>query len=100
VETGHENAVYELTGDIAWDYGDLAAAIGEVVGREVSYQQVEPAEHLRILVDAGLPEELAAFLVAVDGNVRDGLLAETTPTLRELIGRPTTPLLEGLLRLA
>ena len=96
VETGHENRVYELTGDVAWDYDELAAATGEVLGREVRYQQVEAAEHLRILMGAGLPEELAGFLVAIDQNVRDGLLAETTPTLRELIGRPTTPLVEGL----
>jgi NAD(P)H dehydrogenase (quinone) len=96
IETGHENRVYELTGDTAWNYDALATAISEVVGRDVSYQRVEPAEHLRILVEAGLPEELAGFLVAIDGNVRDGLLAETTSTLRDLIGRPTTPLLEGL----
>jgi NAD(P)H dehydrogenase (quinone) len=96
VETGHENRVYELTGDTAWDYAELAAAAGQVVGREVSYQQVDAAEHLRTLTEAGLPQDLAGFLVAVDGNIRDGLLAETTPTLRELIARPTTPLVDGL----
>lgn len=100
VETGHENRVYELTGDVAWNYDELAAAIGDVVGRAVRYQEVEGAEHLRILTEAGLPAELAGFLVAIDKDIRDGLLAETTPTLSELIGRPTTPLVAGLRALA
>lgn len=96
VETGHENTVYELTGDTSWDYDELASAAGEVLGREVTYQQVDAAEHRRLLHGAGLPEELVGFLVAIDGGIRDGLLAETTATLLELIGRPTTPLVEGL----
>ncbi|MDP9164510.1 MAG: SDR family oxidoreductase [Actinomycetota bacterium] len=96
VGTGHENKVYELTGDTSWDYDELAAAAGEVLGREVTYQQVDAAEHRRLLHGAGLPEELVGFLVAIDAGIRDGLLAETTATLSELIGRPTTRLVEGL----
>jgi len=34
--------------------------------------------------------------VALDGNIRDGLLSETSGDLARLIGRATTPLAEGL----
>ncbi|RXR28111.1 SDR family oxidoreductase [Oerskovia turbata] len=91
-----EGGVHELSGDVAWDHPYLAATIGEIVGREVVYQDVTPEAHLQILLDAGLDEGTAGFVVALDGNTRDGLLAATSGELSRLLGRPTTPLAEGL----
>lgn len=93
---GHEGAVYELSGDVAWTYTDLAAAIAEISGTPVEWKNVSSEEHLAILTGAGLDEGTAGFVVALDGNIRDGLLAETSGDLARLIGRPTTPLVEGL----
>ncbi|PVU81458.1 NAD(P)-dependent oxidoreductase (plasmid) [Cellulomonas sp. WB94] len=94
--TGHDGAVYELSGDTAWDFAELAAAISQVIGRDVVYRSVTPAERLAGLLAAGLDEGTAQFVVALEGNTRDGLLAETTGDLARLIGRPTTPLVDGL----
>ncbi|HEY0951862.1 NAD(P)H-binding protein, partial [Nocardioides sp.] len=33
---GHDGAAYELTGDEAWTFADLAGAFGDALGREVS----------------------------------------------------------------
>ncbi|MCS5719139.1 SDR family oxidoreductase [Herbiconiux sp. CPCC 205763] len=93
---GHEGAVYELSGDVAWTGSDFAAAASEVLGRPVVYRSVSPEEHLAILTDAGLDAGTAGFVVALDGNIRDGLLAETSGELAQLIGHPTTPLVEAL----
>lgn len=93
---GHAGAVYELGGDVAWDFAELAAAIGEVLGREVAYVAQTPEEQAAALTDAGLDAGTVGFLVALDGNIRDGLLGEVTGELSRLIGRPTTPLVEGL----
>ncbi len=93
---GHEGAVYELGGDVAWTFDDLAATVGELLGRPVDYRSVTPDEHVAALREAGLDEGTAGFVVALDGNIRDGALAEVTGTLSELIGRPTTPLAIGL----
>jgi len=94
--SGHEERVYELSGDHAWDYDELAGAVGDVVGREVRYQRLSAADHLAALVAAGVPQEQAEFLVALDANTRDGLLEETSGDLQALISRATTPLLDGL----
>lgn len=91
-----EGGVHELSGDVAWDHPFLAATIGEIVGREVVYQDVTPEVHTQVLRDAGLDEGTAGFVVALDGNTRDGLLAATSDELSRLIGRPTMPLAEGL----
>jgi len=93
---GHEGAIYELSGDVAWTFDELATAVGALAGREVVYRSVTPEEHTSILTGAGLDEGTAEFVVALDGNIRDGELADATSTLAELIGRPTTPLAQGL----
>ncbi|GAB3007258.1 SDR family oxidoreductase [Amycolatopsis acidiphila] len=89
---GHENKVYELSGDVAWTRAELGATLSDVSGKPVTYRDLTPEEHQAALVEAGLPEATAQFVVALDGNTRDGLLAETSGELRQLIGRPTTPI--------
>lgn len=93
---GHEGAVYELSGDVAWSFADLAAAAAEVLGRPVVYRPVPSEQRRAGLLAAGLDEGTAGFVVALEENTRDGLLAETTGDLARLIGRPTTPLAEAL----
>ena len=91
---GHDGAVYELSGDVAWSFDELAAVFGDVLGREVSYQRLTPDEHRAALIGAGLDEGTAGFVVALDGNAAEGLLGVTTGDLSKLIGRPTVPLAE------
>ncbi|MFB7799263.1 SDR family oxidoreductase [Isoptericola sp. NPDC056134] len=92
----HDDAVHELTGDVAWDFDELARTVTELLGRPVTYRSVEPEEQREALLAAGLDEGTAGFLVALDADTRAGLLAETTGVLAGLIGRPTTPLADGL----
>jgi len=93
---GHENSTYELGGDHAWDGSELAAAMAEVLGTPVAYSTLIPEQHAAALAATGLDAGTVGFLVALDGNIHDGLLGETTGELARLIGRPTTPLSEGL----
>lgn len=93
---GHEGRVYELSGDYAWDFKELATALTEIAGREVVYQPVTAAELVEILTSAGLDQGTAGFLAALDADTRAGLLAAVTGDLSGLIGRPTTPLLQAL----
>ncbi|QEE61484.1 SDR family oxidoreductase [Salinibacterium sp. dk2585] len=93
---GHEGAVYEFSGDVAWGYEELARVISSIVEREVTYKRVSPREHRKILTKAGLDIGTAGFIVTLDTNTREGALADATDTLSSLIGRPTTPLAEGL----
>lgn len=95
-EDDHIGEVYELAGDVAWSFDELAAAASEVVGREVRYNPLTTEEHTAALEAAGLDEGTIGFVTALDANIRDGALAETDGTLSRLLGRPTTPLVEGL----
>ena len=89
---GHDDKVYELSSDTAWTYADLAAEIAAVTGTPVTYTDLSPEEHRAALITTGLPEELAGFLVAVEQDIKHGLLGDVTGALRTLTGRPTTPI--------
>ncbi|WP_427385366.1 SDR family oxidoreductase [Janibacter sp. G56] len=94
----HDGAVLELSGDTAWDHDQFADVLTEVVGRPIVYKPVTPGELVEALVGAGLDEGTATFVAALDANIADGALGDATPTLSELIGRPTTPLVDVLRR--
>lgn len=89
---GHAGAVYELSGDTAWTGDDLAALVAQHSGRPVAYENVTPAEHERILIEAGVPEQGAGFAVAIDAAVARGDLGAVNGRLSGLIGRPATPI--------
>ena len=96
LEDGHIGEVYELGGDVAWTYSDLAAAFSEILGREVTYVPLSFDEQVAALRGFGLDEGTVGFVAALDAGIRGGALADTDGTLSRLIGRPTTPLVEGL----
>lgn len=89
---GHENTVYELSGDVAWTFPEFAEQIADVAGRPVEYRDLSQDEYEKSLVDAGLAPETAGFVAALDGNIAAGTLADASGDLRRLIGRPTTPI--------
>ena len=65
LEDGHIGQVYELGGDVAWNYTELAGAIAEVTGREVEYQPLTADEQLAGLQAAGLDEGTAGFVLSL-----------------------------------
>lgn len=93
---GHLGKVYELAGDEAWTFATLAETFAELLGRDVELRSVSSDEHRAILAGAGLPEGAIDFVVGLDASIRGGALADATGELSALIGRPTTPLAEGL----
>ncbi|WP_353944129.1 SDR family oxidoreductase [Streptomyces sp. HUAS MG91] len=93
---GHENRVYELSGDTAWSLAEYAAEVARQSGKDVAYRSVTPAENRAVLVGAGVPAPFADILVDVDAAIEKGLLARGDGDLARLIGRPTTPVAEAI----
>ncbi|MEU4095309.1 SDR family oxidoreductase [Streptomyces sp. NPDC026673] len=90
---GHENAVYELSGDHAWTMAEYAAELARQSGRPVAYTDLPADAFLAVLTGAGLPEPVASIYVDVDvAGTSRGLLEGGGGDLARLIGRPTTPL--------
>lgn len=91
-----QGRVIELAGDSAWSFAEFAAAAGRVLGREVTYRPLTPEQERAALSEAGLDAGTADFVVALNANVREGLLGADTTDLSRLLGRPTVPLEETL----
>jgi len=96
VDDSHNGKVYELSGDTAWDFAEFAAAASAAFGVDVTFESVTPESHTEILTGVGLDAGTAGFVVALDGNIRDGVLGTPTNDLSTLIGRPTTTLAQYL----
>jgi NAD(P)H dehydrogenase (quinone) len=95
--TGHEGKIYELGGDTAWNFHELAQTIGEIIGKPVAYKPVDGAALTAHLKAAGLDDGTVGFLVTLDANIAEGTLSEVTGDLSKLIGRSTTSLKQGLM---
>lgn len=84
--------VYELAGDDAYTLTEFASEVSKVSGQSVSYRNLSEADYRAVLLQAGLPEDLAGFVAAADAAAADGALFENGHDLSRLIGRPTTPM--------
>ncbi|RLV55716.1 SDR family oxidoreductase [Aeromicrobium phragmitis] len=94
--TPHAKPVYELSGDTAWTFEELAKTLSAVTGADAEVRHVSPDEHREALRQAGLPEAAIEFVVGIDAAIARGELGATTGELSALIGRPTTPLHDTL----
>lgn len=93
---GHVGKAYELTGDTAYGYAEIAAEISRQAGKDVAAVNLDPEEYRKTLAGFGLPDFLATGLAAADAKIAEGALAAVTDTLSTLIGRPTTTVAEAV----
>lgn len=88
--------VYELAGVPALTYPEIAAGIGEVIGSEAEYVNLSVEEYQNALEQAGVPAEFAALLAGMDPIIAEGALYSDSTDLQDLIGRPSTSIVEAL----
>lgn len=93
--SGHENTIYELSGELLTQE-ELAAKLGAVIGKEVPVQQVDDSTFAEIMKSAGVPEFIIPFIVNIQKDIREGTLEIESNDFEKLLGRPVTPITEGL----
>jgi uncharacterized protein YbjT (DUF2867 family) len=88
---------YEITGPAAVTMAEVAAALTEVLGRQVSYQDMSDDEFRGLLVENGFPEEAVDIEVILHFAAwRRGDADLVTNTYRELTGQEPTSLAHWL----
>jgi NAD(P)H dehydrogenase (quinone) len=92
---GHENTIYELSGKLLTQE-ELAAAVGNVLGKEVPVQQVDDTTYADIMKGVGVPDFLIPMLVDIQKSIREGTLAIESNDFEKVIGRPATPISQAL----
>jgi len=94
----YENTIYELSGPLA-TYDDFAAALGQVLGHQVSVEHVDDAAYGKSLTGAGLPAFVVSLFVGFASQIRAGALAVESNDFQKILGHPVTPLREALQQL-
>jgi uncharacterized protein YbjT (DUF2867 family) len=93
VEGGEGPRVVELAGQRDWSVGDVAAAVGTLLGKPVKAVGA-PLEAARAgLEQAGVPPELARLYAEMYAGIGRGLVAFERP---DRVTRGSTPLLDAL----
>jgi NAD(P)H dehydrogenase (quinone) len=98
VGSAHDNTIYELSGPPR-TYAELAAAIGHVLDRQVPVEHIDVASYEHMLAGYGLPDFLVELLVDAQRAMRQGALDVKSGDLERLLGRPATPLPDGIARM-
>lgn len=86
--------VYELAGDASYTLTEFAVEIAQQSGKAVRYRNLAEADYHAVLVNAGLPQPVAAMLSDSDTGAVKGGLFDDGRQLSRLIGRATTPMPE------
>lgn len=92
---GHENTVYELGGKLLTQE-ELAGVVAGVLGKDIPVQQVDDSTYVEIMKGVGVPEPALPIVVGIQQGIREGTLEVASGDLEKLLGRPTTPLEEGI----
>jgi len=87
MQDGHERPSHVLTGPEAITYGRIAEELSRATGTRVDYVDVPDEAACQGMLEAGIPTEVAHFLIALFGAFRDGLAAQTTEAVANVTGR-------------
>lgn len=93
---GHENTIYELSGSKSLTQEELVSALGKVLGKEVTVEQVDDTTYADIMKNAGVPDFVIPLLVEIQRSIREGTLEIVSNDIEKLLGRPATPIIEAL----
>ena len=84
--------VYDLTGQAAHDYDEVAAAVAKVTGKVIRYQPVGEDDYAAALAGYGLPAWLARAVANMYSAIATGRFDRTGNDFAALVGHPPRPL--------
>ncbi|TKJ36864.1 NAD(P)-dependent oxidoreductase [candidate division LCP-89 bacterium B3_LCP] len=86
-ETGHENKIYRLTGGEALSFYEIAEAISNVIGKEVTYRDICSEDARKEMLKRGVADWLVDDLIRLYDQFRDGKGARVWDDFYRITGR-------------
>lgn len=85
-----ENTAYPILGTELLSHDEVAATLSKHLGREIVHVKLTPEQRRQGLLDAGVPEDIAGFLVYIESAVEKGGLfpLDVDDNLEKLTGQP------------
>src|SRR5882724_2224515 len=77
---------YDLSGPDAYTFPEIAELLSRILGHEITYIPVSPAERRSALLRNGISEWFAELLLSLETSAEAGQIGAVTTTLKELLG--------------
>ena len=87
LQNGHDGKTYNITGNAAYSYHDIAKALSELTGQSISYSDVDPEAFKQQLQTIGLPKFLIDLTAGTVLDIKDHQYEVHSNTLHKLLGR-------------
>ncbi len=88
---GHAGQSYDITGPEALTFHQVAGHLSEAAGRLIDYVDQSREEAIELLLERGLSQDLAIWLVQLLGVYADGYAGQVTDTVLQVTGHEPTP---------
>ena len=88
--SGHQGAVYPLTGPEALSMAEVAEKLSAATGKTIQYVNVAPEQVTSAQLAAGMPPFTAEALAELFAERRKGKEAQVSPVVQTILGRPAT----------
>jgi uncharacterized protein YbjT (DUF2867 family) len=86
ISSRFDGKAFNLTGPEALSYGEAAAILSAVIGKNIAYTPIDTEAFVTMLTGAGLPMDYAQFLGMIFHPVREGWTAAVTEDVKTLTG--------------
>jgi uncharacterized protein YbjT (DUF2867 family) len=83
-ESGHEGKVYDITGPELLSMHDIAAALSNLLGREIKFVDIPKEAAREAMINAGLPDWSADAINDLTAHMKAGKMTEVTNTVRAI----------------
>lgn len=90
--SGHENKIYDVSGDKSYSFNEIASLISEVSGKEINYISPSVEEFQATLKGYGVSAPAIAMTVMFAKGIAQGEFNKTATTFKDLTGKDITSL--------
>jgi uncharacterized protein YbjT (DUF2867 family) len=85
-EDGHDRRIYDVTGPESLSFEAVAEAIGQAVGRKITYVHVPPDYARKQMLADSVPVWLADDMLVLFASIREGYGGAVTDTVEKVTG--------------
>lgn len=96
VQDNHENKIYNITGDIAYSYANVAQTLSELTNQKIDYVDLDEILYEQFLTDIHLPEFLIYLTKGTVVDIKQNQYEVNSSDLKTLLGRPPLDLKSAL----
>jgi uncharacterized protein YbjT (DUF2867 family) len=87
-QTGHEGAIYRLSGPEPLSYDEMAEELSKVLGRVIRHISIPPADLMAGMLAEGMPEAIADRMLDLERYFRENRASRVTGDVQQVTGRP------------